>query len=45
MLLVSLPELDNPYFQADIFIRQWTAIYIIQGTGELILIKLVNFVT
>lgn len=39
MSLVSLPELDNPPLQADIFIRQWTAIYIIEGTGELILIK------
>lgn len=40
MPLVSLPELDYPHFQADIFIRQWTAIYIIEGTGELILIKI-----
>lgn len=45
MLLVSLLQLENPYLRVDIFIRQWAAIYIIEGTGELILIKLGNYVT
>lgn len=45
MLLVSLLQLENPYLRVDIFIRQWAAIYIIEVTGELILIKLGNYVT